>query len=485
MRKIGSNGFKRGYEIEKTDWFEYYDEPSSFGDYDFDHFFHVVVSKTDNAMCADFTAEFSSDEGVDEFMEFLDKLREDAKYFEDEYLYGGIHLDLTNCYDLTEIPDDAFKGIKGVKSVLLPAYLERIGDRAFCESSVEDIEFTEGGDDLESIGEEAFAYSELKYITPFSDKVKVGKDAFKGCPTESYIEKTTETENFTSDLSAAQSIFNGTTSGSVIKINDPSDSPGLAIGYVLRACCWSKITLDLSESKYKEIPDGTFEYCDSLYGIILPECLEKIGRSAFEHCNNLKEIKIPSTVTKMWGAFGDCKNLKTVDVSENPNFINKDGYILTSDGEGLILCLDGTNNIPEGVTCIGSYSCVGNYPINPVFPEGVTDIGEGAFMFAEIESITFPKSLKRIEEFAFHACDKFTVINYPEDIELEEVQQYAFDLINEDIIVDWHEDYTEEDGIRIKFFELEDVDWDTWSRKMEIVEPYYDRRFWDVDREDK
>lgn len=50
-------------------------------------------------------------------------------------------------------------------------------------------------------------------------------------------------------------------------------------------------TIDLSRtSGYKEIPSWSFEDCGALSAVILPSCIQKIGRNAFEGCNSLSVI---------------------------------------------------------------------------------------------------------------------------------------------------------------------------------------------------
>ena len=50
-------------------------------------------------------------------------------------------------------------------------------------------------------------------------------------------------------------------------------------------------TIDISRtSGYKEIPSWSFEDCGALSAVILPSCIQKIGRNAFEGCNSLSVI---------------------------------------------------------------------------------------------------------------------------------------------------------------------------------------------------
>lgn len=63
-----------------------------------------------------------------------------------------------------------------------------------------------------------------------------------------------------------------------------------------------------------ELGDYVFDRC-SMYGIILPDTLKKIGESTFNGCANLKSLFIPSSVNEIdTAAFSSCNNLKYVEI---------------------------------------------------------------------------------------------------------------------------------------------------------------------------
>ena len=71
-------------------------------------------------------------------------------------------------------------------------------------------------------------------------------------------------------------------------------------------------TIDMSRtSGYTEIPSWSFEDCYALTSIILPSCIQKIGKQAFEGCNSLSVLTcyalIPPTLEK--DAFGGLTGL--------------------------------------------------------------------------------------------------------------------------------------------------------------------------------
>ena len=54
---------------------------------------------------------------------------------------------------------------------------------------------------------------------------------------------------------------------------------------------------------------------------------------------------------------------------------------------------------------------------NIIIPEGITTIGKWAFSGAKIQSIVLPKSLKKIDDYAFYDCKNLKKIDFPEGLE--------------------------------------------------------------------
>ena len=148
----------------------------------------------------------------------------------------------------------------------------------------------------------------------------------------------------------------------------------------------------------KEIRDGAFSDCWSLTSIQIPNNVTKLGNSAFAGCFALQEIRIPKKVTSIGSRlFQYCRRLTFIIVdSENPVFDSRDNcnaIIRTS-----------SNVLIEG----------GNATI---IPETVVKIGVDAFANRDgLEQITFPNSIKQIEEGAFEACRMLISITIPQTV---------------------------------------------------------------------
>ena len=96
----------------------------------------------------------------------------------------------------------------------------------------------------------------------------------------------------------------------------------------------------------KVIGNRTFERCDSLTSINIPNGVTNIGDFAFTECRSLTCINIPSRVTNIGeGAFAFCISLTNIDIPNNA----------TNIGDSAFMCCKSFTNIciPDGVTNIG------------------------------------------------------------------------------------------------------------------------------------
>jgi hypothetical protein len=89
--------------------------------------------------------------------------------------------------------------------------------------------------------------------------------------------------------------------------------------------------LDCSDLESITIPDDiqittiasrTFDRCEKLTSINIPEGITEIGSGAFDSCAALTSVSLPSTISRIVGAFMRCSSLTTVTIPESVAIID-------------------------------------------------------------------------------------------------------------------------------------------------------------------
>ena len=128
-----------------------------------------------------------------------------------------------------------------------------------------------------------------------------------------------------------------------------------------------------------------FMDCENLISVIIPDSVKSIGISAFWECSNLTDITIPDSITYIGlDAFYGTKWIQEKQ-KENP-------FVIVN------------NILIDGTTCEGDI----------VIPDGVINIGEGAFSFcSNLESIVIPDNISEIPGhiISYSGCKSITVLN--------------------------------------------------------------------------
>ena len=222
----------------------------------------------------------------------------------------------------------------------------------------------------------------------------------------------------------------------------------------------------------KTIGEMAFFLCGNLEEIVLGEGVEYINDSSFNSCENLKTVTIPKSVQQIGeGAFSSCTEITSVTYggtkAEWKAFV-ADTEKFGSNNECLtnvsIKCSDGTitnipdiiKNLPEGTHTVIvtdeiteedlqniAYAIVYNTEANVVLdmtnatgltripdnmfrsadklveimlPQGITSIGEGAFMQSGLSEIVMPDSLTEIGDMTFCMCTGLTSVIIPNGV---------------------------------------------------------------------
>ena len=163
------------------------------------------------------------------------------------------------------------------------------------------------------------------------------------------------------------------------------------------------------------IGEKAFCGCSALRDINIPENIEEIGAGAFQDCTSLECIELPKKLSSIGlGAFAGTAKLKEIKIdSGNSNFLIKENALYSIDGKILYA-------YPAGIT--GDFSVA----------EGTEEIRYAAFMDSNLTSITFPASLKIIDDFAFFDSKLSEPPVFPE--ELEVIGDYAFSCTSWELI---------------------------------------------------
>ncbi len=178
-----------------------------------------------------------------------------------------------------------------------------------------------------------------------------------------------------------------------------------------------------------KIPDGVMEIessaflgCVGLTEVTIPDSVTNIGRMAFGNCRGLTSMAIPAGVTHIGeNAFTDCYGLTNVTIRGNVTSIEPSTFSYCGSLKSVTIPDSITNiadsafyncsslasiSIPDGVTQIGCNSFYGCRKLTSVaIPDGVTDIGTGAFYGCRgLTRITIPGSVNNIGNSAFLGC---------------------------------------------------------------------------------
>lgn len=214
-----------------------------------------------------------------------------------------------------------------------------------------------------------------------------------------------------------------------------SDVPGFQI------LTKNNLTETLSlPSTLKEIGDNAFARCDFQGVLLLPEGIEKIGRSAFEGCKHFSgDLHLPESLTTIEEkAFKDMIGITGwITLPEKLTKVNGfSGLKLTGiewpenaleigDNAFSGIEINGALKIPESVVSFGYCSFLSAKIKHLILSPNIVSISRSCFEdCSELDSITIPKNVELIENRAFWNCIRLESVELPE--KLQQIEDYAF-----------------------------------------------------------
>ena len=284
-------------------------------------------------------------------------------------------------------------GGKGRKAVEVPATVNglpvtRIADSAFdSDAALEEIDLPEG---LLAIGSYAFRGSGLNGIALPATVTSIGRYAFSGCRW-------------------------------------------------LLGCEWPAATTEMQEGMFSgdaalqalELPEGlrkidarALEQCEMLKKLALPYSVTSVGSEAFRDMKGLRTLMIGSGLTSLGSdALDGCAALSAIEVSQNnENYVSVDGVLYYADQAGLVKYPAGKAGesyaVNENAMLIEAHAFAGAALEEIVLPDGIAQIGEGAFANSGLTGIDLSglSALAQLPEGAFEDCRALEAVNLPDGL---------------------------------------------------------------------
>lgn len=194
----------------------------------------------------------------------------------------------------------------------------------------------------------------------------------------------TITDTSGAEVPNAQQVFFGTFNGVTDEVETPASGTltieGDYRGFGVEQFKTSKlligwcgcITAIRSLGVIEYIPDYAFQHCGKLTRITIPESVKDIGVAPFQLCDNLTSVLVDGGNTHYYAEDGVLFNISKTEIIDTVRSI--ESYV-----------------VPNGVTDIGTGAFFGNTKLtNVTIPESVTSIHDDAFLFCtSLDSVTF------------------------------------------------------------------------------------------------
>lgn len=205
--------------------------------------------------------------------------------------------------------------------------------------------------------------------------------------------------------------------------------PVVSIGDRAFSNCKNLTDISLSQNCVT-IGDWAFLNCSSISSIIIPNSVTDLGYGAFQGCSQLERITVGSGLIDVdlycLDDFSEinnyeCSNLKEIIIDEsNPSYSSIDGVLFDKTNQELIYYprgREGEYTLPNTTRKIRSNAFRGCSKLTKINTlEGLTEIGDSAFLGSSISSFVIPNSVNVIGANAFQECDVLDSITLGDNI---------------------------------------------------------------------
>ena len=294
---------------------------------------------------------------------------------------------LSNNLPVVSIAQQVFYSSDVVKEVNLPDTIVEIGERAFSLCvNLEKVNITESSQ-LKKIGDRAFFECErLNTIYLPQELVEVGDEAFSGC-----IDLVSLTFPASLHKVGAFAFHNGW-------FNALTDLGVVYVGNVAYSYLYS--SEDLTPK-----------------AVVLKESTTAIAGKAFYGIDYISSISIPAS-TSYIGAFAlnNSGALQTISVDNQNEVYSSEGNTLIEKASVTLLATTPSSDIPAYVEIIGEEAYAYLNVTSITLPDSVRTIMQGAFKGSLIESIDLPSEITTIEDDTFLSCEALKSITIPQEV---------------------------------------------------------------------
>lgn len=233
---------------------------------------------------------------------------------------------------------------------------------------------------------ERFAFSDkqnLRTVWIGAGVTNIGKKAFAECPNLNTVTINSSTVTIGEDCFLYTYRITNLTVHGHVEIKTVFKSSHSSIGRL-------KLLGDT-----KTICDDFFSSGRNLKDVILPNSVERIGKSAFRNCPCLTNVVLGTKIVSVGAnAFEQCIGLKSIKL---PDGVKEIGESCFKDCTNL-----NEVQIPSGVKAISAYAfqgCAGM--TNVIMTQGVEEIAKGAFSGCRLTSLVLPDTVKTLGNGAF------------------------------------------------------------------------------------